>query len=842
MNTISHNQLILSDGQTYGGKATNLLRILKKGFQVPRFWVIPAEYFTSRPSDLETILEPVFITLSDTDLVSVRSSAVGEDGSEHSFAGLFETLLNVNKQELPNAIEQVYQSGFSKRVEAYKSSKGIPTNIRMAVIIQVMINADSSGVGFSQSPLSQNPNELLISAVYGLGEGLVSGTLDSDNYYYTDGELTQTQIATKEQYLTDVNGKTTYQNVDSDLRESPVLSPHQQREIVNLLQQLEQEYGCPQDVEWAYQNDKLYVLQTRPITTLPPRQSGVRTVWDNSNIVESYPGITLPLTYSFIREMYEVVYIQFCQMLGLSEDLLVANEDLFPNMLGHLRGRVYYNLRSWYRALALLPGYRLNAGFMETMMGVKEKFELEQSYQTSKILARWQVFNSVLKMLRLHRQLPRQRRTFLAFLDKTIYKYKQIDYGSLTAHQLMEHYRNFSKILTQQWHPPLVNDFFAMIYFGLFKSTLQKWTGNEQLHNDLLAGSHDIVSTEPMRVPLQMATDIKANTQLTELFQKDATAVWRQLTNGAFPNLKERIDKHLYLFGERCHGELKLETVTYNQEPERFIKIIQTYINSYTLRQNRSDRHGKQLREAAEETLYTALKGKPLKKWVIRFLIKKTRDLVSNRENLRLERTRGFGIVRQIFNAMGSLWSSQNTLEKPADIFYLKKEEIWDYIEGNASDPELKSIVDKRKSIYLEYETDANVPDRVTTYGEPYTNLKFEDEPIVEGDLRGIGCCAGVVRGSVTLVHSPDEVSDLNGSIMIARSTDPGWVPLFPTAAAIIVEKGSLLSHSAIVARELGIPCIVGASGILQTLSTGDEIEMDGSTGAIKIVNQKDQV
>jgi len=261
------------------------------------------------------------------------------------------------------------------------------------------------------------------------------------------------------------------------------------------------------------------------------------------------------------------------------------------------------------------------------MMGVKEKFDLEPSYQTSKIVARWQVFKSVLKMLRLHRQLPRQRRTFLAFLDKTIFAYKQINYKNLTAHQLMHHYRNFSKILTQQWHPPLVNDFFAMIYFGLLKSTLQKWTGKEQLHNELLAGSNDIISTEPMRVPLQMATDIKADSQLSHLFQKDASEVWIQLSDGAFPELKARIDKHLYLFGERCHGELKLETVTYNQEPERFIKIIQTYIKSKSLRQNQSDGHGSQLRRNAEATLYGALKGNPLRKWIIRYLIRKTRDL-----------------------------------------------------------------------------------------------------------------------------------------------------------------------------------------------------------------------
>ena len=217
---------------------------------------------------------------------------------------------------------------------------------------------------------------------------------------------------------------------------------------------------------------------------------------------------------------------------------------------------------------------------------------------------------------------------------------------------------------------------------------------------------------------------------------------------------------------------------------------------------------------------------------------------MSSRENLRYERTRAFGIVREIFSQMGNHFYSEGIIANPRDIFYLTKEEIFHFIEGTSVTQNLQSLIDLRKAEFAEYQKQEPPSERFASYGAVYHANDFYSTARVEaidGDLKGIGCCPGRVRAKVRVVRDPNEISSLNGDILVTSSTDPGWVTLFPSASAIIVERGSLLSHSAIVSREMGIPCIVGVTGLLKTLQTGDEIEMDGSTGEIKVISKMEE-
>lgn len=845
------------EGSTFGGKATQLIRLTEAGFQVPKFKLIPAEFLDhillkAENNHIDLIdkyefstdqEEAILAQIGEAKYFSVRSSAVGEDGKEHSFAGQFDTFLYVPKDEIPAKIKAVWKSTFSDRIAFYRKQNNIETPLRMAVVIQEMIDADTSGVMFGINPVTQDPDEMLISAVYGIGEGLVSGELDADNYFFKDGKLDRSDIAKKSHFLcqSEENSGTMMMTVEEKLINIPALDDAQLARLFEKLQKLNDFYNHPQDVEWAIEDDQVYILQSRPITNLKAPKSGTRIIWDNSNIIESYPGVTTPLTFSFIREMYKVVYVQFSSLLGIENKVLEANMDVYENMLGLLRGRVYYNLRSWYRALALLPGYKLNAGFMETMMGVKERFDLEEEYQGSKTRARIRIIRTIFKMIGTFRSLPRKRDEFLSFLNKTISEYKSMDFVNSDPETLMKHYKTFETVLTKKWDPPLINDFFAMIYFGTFQKLIVKWIGDEHphLHNDLLASSNDIISTQPMIQSLRMAQDISKNEDLITLFDQEPEKVWKDLEMGNNPEMFQRIQKYLDLFGERCLGELKLETISYNQAPEKFIKILQSYLKNPSslsaLDHSRSD----ELKKKAQQIVQDKLKGKFFKKRIFRYFTRKTRDLVSNRENLRFERTRGFGIVREIFSAMGVQFQERNLIHHHRDIFYLTKKEIFDFIKGTSIISDFKETIELRKREYETYYKDEYVPERVVTYGSVNEDLVFEAPPLEaeDGDITGIACCPGIVRSEVCVVHSPDQIDDLKGRIMVTSSTDPGWVSLFPTASAILVERGSLLSHSAIVARELGIPCIVSITGLLQKLKTGDVLEMDGSTGVIKIVD-----
>ncbi|WP_235297606.1 PEP/pyruvate-binding domain-containing protein [Portibacter marinus] len=829
---------LLLSGQKIGGKATQLIRLSEEGFNVPHFKVIPAEF----QHELHEIEKSLGQWSEENKFYSVRSSAVGEDGSDYSFAGLFETFLFVRRGNLLEMIQKVYQSSSSERVTFYKQQNNIEGEVQMAVIIQEMVFAETSGVMFGLHPITLKEGDMLISSVYGVGEGLVSGTLNSDDFTIRNGMVFSQVIAIKDQKMVydQKGGGTILQKVKEDMATQSSLKESQISLLVNELEKINALYKSPQDVEWAFdQKGELFILQSRPITNIH-KQKGSRIIWDNSNIIESYPGVTTPLTFSFIREMYRVVYEQFSAFLGIDKDVLEAHADVYENMLGLLRGRVYYNLRSWYRALALLPGYRLNVGFMETMMGVKERFELEDQYKVSKSKARWMTVKTIWKAILTFRKLPRERDAFLNFLDVTVKKYQEIDFKSETPEELKKHYDTFEKILTERWNPPLVNDFFAMIYFGIFQKLIEKWIGKDHphLHNDLLAASNDIISTQPMIQSLRLAQEILDSHELRDRFKGDPKAVY-EIIEGY--EIKSKIDKYLKKFGERCLGELKLETISYNQAPHKFIKILQSYINNPESLETLKETKSATLKTEAQKIVHQHLKGRFFRNKIFNYFLKKTRELVSNRENLRFERTRGFGIVRQIFSAIGLQFEKRGLIDHHRDVFYLTKEEIFDFIQGTAVSVELRAIIKLRKKEYAEYEKDSYVPERITTYGTVNEGLEFTNMDrlleATDGDLKGIACCPGVVKSEICVVHSPDQIDDLNGRIMVTTSTDPGWITLFPTASGILVERGSLLSHSAIVARELGIPCIVAINGLLESLKTGDLVEMDGGSGVVKLLN-----
>jgi phosphohistidine swiveling domain-containing protein len=868
MNYISHTQGEKANEYTIGGKARNLFRLKEIGLAVPEWIVIPQEeLYRIVPKEVQNIeysaitdfiddlqISETFITeiisqFSDTTFWAVRSSAIDEDGSDFSFAGQFESHLFVPKEQMADMIKKVWKSAFSERVYQYRQNNKLEHKFGIAVIIQKMINADTAGVAFGINPATGDRNARVVSAVYGLGEGLVSGELDSDNYIITNDKITA-QLADKTHKIiidSDSKGGTKKVEVDKVKQKLPALSDTQIKEIEIILDTCYHEYGKPQDMEFAVANNKIYLLQARPVTNLHkiPDVSGDYILWDNSNIIESYPGVTTPLTFSFISKSYEGAYKMFSGFMGVDQKVITENERVFANTLGLINGRVYYNLKTWYHMLAMLPGYSINARFMEGMMGVKERFDIPETYRLSKGKAWWSIIKMGVKMYGRFLSLPRKRKEFMVLLNATIAHYKSINYAKKNANELMQLYIEFERILLNEWKAPLLNDFFAMIWFGMLQKQCQKFgiSKNPNIHNDLLCGSSDIISIQPIHRSMAIASLVTKDSELKALFNdNNEQYIWKELgtsTKENFATVKKEIDRYIEDFGERCIGELKLESVSYTQEPSRFVKIIKSYVLSGIITEKSSNKIEEELRSKAEHELNHALRNSFIKKWRLKRTLHNARELVSSRENLRYERTRAFGIVREIFSYMGKCFYAEGIIEHPRDIFYLTKEEIFSFIEGTSVTQSLKTLINLRKNEFGSYSQQLPPSERFASYGPVYhANDFFSTTKVekIEGDLKGIGCCPGRVRAKVRVVLNPNEISSLDGDILVTSSTDPGWVTLFPSASAIIVERGSLLSHSAIVSREMGKPCIVSVTGLLKTLKTGDLIEMDGSTGEIKII------
>ncbi len=849
-----------------GGKAHNLALLKSLGFNVPTFSVIPVEVFIDHvlEKNFENIDERIqkfqipaewiktILDQFETNVFfAVRSSAIDEDGNQFSFAGQFESLLYVTKETLSKSIKQVWLSSCSDRIKEYRKNNQIQASFGIAVIIQQMIDADTSGVAFGLNPLTGNSNEKVISAVYGLGEGLVSGLLDADTYTIIDSKIDK-QIALKTQAVkfnfSDQNG-TSLIEIDSESHLSAALTDVQIFEVCDVLNKCNLAFECAQDIEFAYSKNELFLLQSRPITQTNSKNKTAENyiLWDNSNIIESYPGVTTPLTFSFISKSYEQAYKLFSAYLGVDNQVINENNHVFTNTLGLINGRVYYNLKTWYQMLALLPGYSINARFMEKMMGVKERFDLPNQVKLSKSKAWWRILKMIIKMYGRYIALRKNRNKFVILLNETITEYKALDLSTKNAHELMHLYLNFEQKLLNEWKAPLLNDFFAMIWFGLLEKRCKKYhvSSNPNIHNDLLCGSSDIISTQPIHRTISLASLIAKTPILLTLFKNETSQeIWNELSRNStseYSLIKKELDRYISDFGERCIGELKLETVSYTQDPSKFIQILKSYVENDITQSSMSSNIEEKLRSDAENEVKKALKMNPFKKWKLKRTLNKARELVSSRENLRYERTRAFGIVREIFVNLGKHWYDQGVIEHRADIFYLTKDEIFSFIEGRSVSQNIKGVIKLRKEEYDNFKQQSPPSERFATFDTVYHNNNFFSTSKVErldGDLKGIGCSPGRVKAKVRVVLNPEEIATLNGDILVTSSTDPGWVTLFPTASAIIVERGSLLSHSAIVSREMGIPCIVSVTGLLKTLKTGDIIEMDGSTGEIKLVSQ----
>ena len=828
-----------TEGLSLGGKAGALAALQGRGENIPDWFVLlPAAFAESVPSGttqewrlspaVGQQLQSALDRLGPTGgLFAVRSSALEEDGTGHSFAGQFDSFLKVRREDVAARVLAVWRSGFSERVRHYQEHHQLPVRAAApAVLIQRMVHAEAAGVGFGVDPVTGRPEVTVVSAVRGLGDTLVSGERNADTWRVaTTGKVISREIA----------------------EGSPALADAQVVAVAVMVQRLGTFFGRPQDVEWAWEKDTLYLLQSRPVTTVAA--AGTFNLWDNSNIIESYSGVTTPLTFSFARRAYEGVYRQFCQILAVPPAKIRAHATVFRDMIGLIQGRVYYNLLNWYRVLALLPGFTLNRRFMEQMMGVKEELpaeilaELGPVTRWGRVRDSWDLAGSLGALVAHHFLLPRKIRSFQKRLNAALAPPgKSLE--AMTAGELAGYFRELEARLLTRWDAPLLNDFFAMIFFGVLRRLSTGWLADAEgtLGNNLLCAEGGMISAEPARRVTELASLAAKHPRLaTALSQQPAAVIEAMLPE--FPDFSTAYRSYLDKFGERCLEELKLETQTLHDDPLLLLRAVGQMAKAPP----KPEVHAgiteiSDARPAAEAQVHAAFRGHPIRGAVFHWVLRHTRARVRDRENLRFERTRLFGRVRRLFVQLGQRFHAAGHLDDPRDVFHLEVDEVLAFAGALASHSpptDLRARVHQRQREFADYRAAQPPPRRFSSRGDannPATwQVGADPSTPVTGEIRqGLGCCPGVVRGRVRKVLDPRSTQLRRGEILVAERTDPGWILIFPSAAGLLIERGSLLSHSAIVARELGIPAVVAIEGLMQWLQDGDAVEFDGRTGRVR--------
>ena len=789
---------------------------------------------------------------------AVRSSMVGEDGETRSFAGQLDTYLFQQAADVPAALVRCWASAFTARALVYRSRSTEAGMLpRMGVVIQRMIAGRVSGVMFTSNPLNGRHDQVLVSACWGAGEGVVSGRSNCDEFVSDkNGAEVAVTIADKDLQIvrkSDGTAGTQEVAVTDVQRRLRCLSSAELLQLVEEGLRLSAALAGPQDIEWTLAEEGLYLLQARPITAMAANApastadqaeaNGPEVIWDNSNIQESYCGVTTPLTFSFARRAYADVYEQVMRVANLPEEEIAATRPVLANLLGLLSGRVYYNINNWYRMLQQLPSFRRNKQDMEKMMGLDSPVDFvtdEPPGWLPKLRRIPRLASLGVQLMRRFASMDSEVQLFLRNFELGYQRVasQRARFSLLSFSELMALLKQVQEELLGRWHTPIINDLYVMISSGRLRRLVERAVGSETappLIANLMGGEPGIESTEPTRHIFRMAALARRDVALKEALSK--TAVTLPALRASHPSFAAELDSYIERYGDRCMGELKLETVSLREDPSFLLRLLRNYLDRDDLDAEAIAQKERRLRSDAEAELQRALGA-------FRFgragkVMAAARTAVKHRENMRLMRTRMFGLVRDLYRAIGQRLAAVGRLAQPREVFYLSVEEIESYHEGTAVGADTAALTAARKAEYASYQG-LTLPHRIQTRGPVYHGNPL-GERTVSADalgpgakqLRGTGCYPGVVEAQARIILDPSDDLALSGKILVTLRTDPGWAPLFPLCRGILVERGSTLSHSAILARELGIPAIVGIPNLLQTVRDGELLRLDGSSGTI---------
>lgn len=760
-----------------GGKAYHL------GFagvkNTPAYFTIPCEFFRDfqkNENKKKLLLAKINSFCKKRELYAVRSSAIDEDSLKHSFAGIHTTKLNVKKEAVMDAVFEVYQSAFTELALEYRRTNQLSLdNIQMAVVVQRMVeNPDYAGVIYTINPKTNDPDEMMISIVNGLGEDLVSGKKDSKDYFLSSNTCKGDTYFISEKLLI---------------------------KIKQLADQLQRKYDAFLDIEFAIKGNKAYFLQARPIAPYADLHPSQRTLLlDNSNLIESYYGTTSYLTRSFAKSIYQGVYTKTLEAGHVRKKIINSLEDTLQNMLYDYEGKLYYNLNSWYRLTSIFP-IKSSTTYMEQMMGVSSG-----TNQYKKVKLNWldMVKIGVCFIHRL-RKMEEYSNAFIEKFNKVVLPY----YGhSLegTTEEMIELYHRIEREILSDFATPIMNDCAVMFYNGrLNKKIKKKYKGSElEIFSSCIASGGTMESAKLCEEYNHIVEVIRADSSLSSDFSSYSAEELYQKYHHTKSEISELIRNYILHFGSRVMNELKLETITMIENPTLLYRQLKDGIAAPM-----ENKFVNQTQEIPRN---------------LRRLAAKTRYYIVNRERLRLKRTYIFSLVRNIFLAIGRNWQKENKITEVTDIFYLTKEEIFQ----DVSLP--KELISRRKEEMQRFDQ-CPYYYRISFYPERVVPV---ERSFTADGLKGVSNGKSIVKGKVSIMN---RVSDpfTPGNIIVASRTDPGWISLFPLAKGLIVEHGSMLSHSFVVAREMGLPAIVGIPNITSILQNGDVVTLDSVSGVVQI-------
>jgi pyruvate,water dikinase len=818
-----------ADLASVGGKGASLARLVRAGLPVPGGFHITTEAYRAFVSAFRDEIDPgdpertatlfaghdlssgiaeeilrAYRALGTAVPVAVRSSATAEDLPEMSFAGQQDTYLNVRGDALLDAVKRCWASLWNARAIAYRDQQGVlHDEVAMAVVVQELVEADAAGILFTANPVTGARDQTVINASWGLGEAVVGGHVTPDTIVVSGDAVTQATTSDKTVMTERTPAGTEQRPVPDELRRTPVLDDAQAVELAALGARVQRLYGMPVDVEWARHDGAFALVQARPITGLKTQVEEWNDslkrdyLWTAGNFGEAIPDVMTPITWSFVQ-----LFIH---------EAMSGSAQPGVDLVGNIGGRFYLNLSPIYSAVAT---FRVKA-WVSAIEDVFGKIPPGLDVPRVKLLSWESLKSAVPAAIRVRRRARQNLKGMRAFLA--------------TAQQRCE-----------DLHARIAATTSGRELAGLYEREIEPHliTASAMLEAAGRQGGTTLLGTRG-RLRALMG-DIDAEAMLTgvnvdgELASLGPVLGLARLARGEITR-----EEFARAYGHRGPHEFEVSIPRPGEDDDWIdaqlagLRDLRAGTEALLARQE-------QAREAAWARFAERYPGKQAK---MRERVRRWNAAVRDRESTRSEAVRAFWVLRAFVLRAGELTRHGD------DVFYLRSAELLDLLRSHTAALERVPV---RRATFERYAALPPYPALIVGSFDPVRWAADPDRRVDLYDSRGITIpvgdtvtgfpgAPGVVEGTVRVIATPEQGERLGpGEVLVTTLTNVGWTPMFPRAGAVVTDMGAPLSHASIVARELGIPAVVGTGNATMRLRDGDHVRVDGEHGTVELLTRAD--
>ncbi|WP_242269003.1 phosphoenolpyruvate synthase [Bacillus cereus group sp. BfR-BA-01408] len=776
------------------------------------------------PTDVVEAVTHYLSRFGNEHAYAVRSSATAEDLPYASFAGQQDTYLNIiGKEAILQHVRKCWASLFTERAVMYRMQNGFEHNqVSICVVVQKMVFPEASGILFTADPVTSNRKVLSIDASFGLGEALVSGLVSADNYKVKEGKITETMIATKKLAIYAVKeGGTETKQIDPAQQKLQTLSEQQILQLEQIGRQIEAYFGCPQDIEWCLVDNVFYIVQSRPITTvypIPEENDGGNHVYISVGHQQMMTDAMKPLGLSFfllttnapMRKAGGRLFVDATQQLASP-----ASRDYLINTLGKSDPLVRDALTTIIERdhfITLLPDDEKEKIVSKSKQPVNSQSEIENDPAIVTNL----IQNSEASIEELKRNMQTKSGTdVLDFILEDIQQLKKVLFNPQSTAVIMA----------------------GMNASAWINEKMEQWLGEKNAADTLSQSVQNNITSEMGLALMDVADVIRPYPEVIAYLQHVENNNFLdeivQFKGGE--EARDAIRTFLNKYGMRCSGEIDITKTRWSEKPTTIIPMVLNNIRDFEAgASKRKFEEGLQEALKKEEELLERLQQLPDGKQKVeetKRMIRNIRNFIGYREYPKYGMINRYFIYKQVLLKEAEQLVQSGVIHEVNDIYYLTFEELHEVVRTNKLDYEL---IQKQKNDYKLYEK--LTPPRIMTSDGEIVTGKYKRENLPADAIVGLPVSSGVIEGRARVILNMEEANLEEGDILVTAFTDPGWTPLFVSIKGLVTEVGGLMTHGAVIAREYGLPAVVGVENATKLIKDGQRIRVHGTEGYIEVL------